>query len=161
MNTSFNVYQHLSTQKALTKVSRAIKVLLNGVDKGVHLRFVYRLWGRLSATNIILSVYTIIACHGNVTSPAAGKQVDVMSMRRFPHYWPLAREIHPSPMDSPHKEPVMRTFDVSFDISMNNLLNEESSCLWFDTPWHPRDATVTFSALYRTILKLRMMQQCW
>ena len=36
------------------------------------------------------------------------------------YYWPFVRGIPPSPVDSPHKVPVMRTFDSSFDTSLNN-----------------------------------------
>ena len=30
---------------------------------------------------------------------------DVMTGKRFPHYWPFVRGIHQSPVDSPHKGP--------------------------------------------------------
>ena len=49
---------------------------------------------------------------------------DVLTFKRFPHYWPFAREIRQLPVDSPFKGPVMRTFDVSFDVSLNKLLNK-------------------------------------
>ena len=39
---------------------------------------------------------------------------DVIIWLRFPHYWPLLRGIHRSPMDSPHKGPIIWTFNVSF-----------------------------------------------
>ena len=34
-----------------------------------------------------------------------------------------------------HKGPVMRSFNVFFCVSLNEPLNEQSSCRWFDTPW--------------------------
>ena len=36
---------------------------------------------------------------------------DVMAWKCFPHYWPFVRGIHRSPVDSPHKGPVMERFD--------------------------------------------------
>ena len=44
---------------------------------------------------------------------------DAMIWKRVPHYWPFVREIHRWPVDSPHKGPVMRTFGVSIDVSLN------------------------------------------
>ena len=37
---------------------------------------------------------------------------DVMTWKLFPYYCPFVRGIHRSPVDSPHKRPVMWTFDV-------------------------------------------------
>ena len=34
------------------------------------------------------------------------------SRRRFPYHWPFVRGIHRSPVDSPHKGPVMQSFDL-------------------------------------------------
>ena len=40
--------------------------------------------------------------------------------------WEWVGDIHPSPMDSPHKWPVTRSFDVSLGVSIHKLLN--TSC---------------------------------
>ena len=41
---------------------------------------------------------------------------------------------------SHRKRTIMQSFDVSFVVSLNSLLNKQSSCKWFETPW--RDVTV-------------------
>ena len=38
--------------------------------------------------------------------------------------------------DSPHKEAIMPKFVVSFAVSLNKLLNKQSSYLWMKTPCH-------------------------
>ena len=48
---------------------------------------------------------------------------------------------HRSPMDSPHKWPVMRIFDVFFVVPPNNLLNKQPGCRWFKVPWSLCDVT--------------------
>ena len=40
---------------------------------------------------------------------------------------------------SPHKSPVTRCFNIFFDVSLNNLLNTQPNCGWFETPWHSCD----------------------
>ena len=46
----------------------------------------------------------------------AGTHDDVMEWKHFSHYWPFVRGIHRSPVVALHKGPVMRSFDVSFDV---------------------------------------------
>ena len=41
-----------------------------------------------------------------------------------------------------HKEPVMWSFEILFVINLNELLDKQSSCWWFETPWHPCDIAV-------------------
>ena len=36
---------------------------------------------------------------------------------------------------SPHKGPVTRKFDISFNVELNKLLNKHCSCQWFEFPW--------------------------
>ena len=43
---------------------------------------------------------------------------DVMSCKHFPHCWSFLSAICWSPMDVPHKMPVMRCFDIFFDVSL-------------------------------------------
>ena len=50
--------------------------------------------------------------------------------------------IKPFTMDSTHKGPLMWNFDLFFVITMKNLLNKQSSCQWFETPWCPYDVRV-------------------
>ena len=46
----------------------------------------------------------------------------------------LCEGIPQSPMDSPHKGPVMQSFCISFDVRLK-LLNKHSSCHLFQAPW--------------------------
>ena len=56
----------------------------------------------------------------------------VMTWKRFPHYWPFMWQFHPSSMDSPH---IMRSFVAFFVPGPNKLLNKQSNCRRFETPW--------------------------
>ena len=47
--------------------------------------------------------YDVIVMILNICDTAGHCHDDVMTWKRFRHHWPLAREIHPSPVDSPHK----------------------------------------------------------
>ena len=49
---------------------------------------------------------------------------------------------HASPVDSPHKRPVMRSFDDFFILCLNKFLNKQLRCWWFKTPWRSCDVTV-------------------
>ena len=40
----------------------------------------------------------------------------------FTDYLPFVRGIHRSPVDSPHKRPVMQTFNIFFVVSLNKRL---------------------------------------
>ena len=57
---------------------------------------------------------------------------------------PLWGESTGHPVDSTHKEPVARTVDVSFDVSLNKLLYKQSSGWWFETPRRSYDVSVVF-----------------
>ena len=39
---------------------------------------------------------------------------DIIKWKHFPHNWPFVSAIHQSPVNSPHKGPVMQSFDVFF-----------------------------------------------
>ena len=43
---------------------------------------------------------------------------DVIKWKHFPRYWPFVPGIHRSTVNSPHKGPVMRSFDVFFDLKI-------------------------------------------
>ena len=49
------------------------------------------------------------------------------------------RAIHRSPVDSPHKRPIVWSFDAFFDVHLNKQLNKQWSCRWFETLWHYND----------------------
>ena len=49
----------------------------------------------------------------------------------------LAIWIHRSPVNSPHKWPVTRSFDVFFDLRLNKRLSKQSLGWWFEKPSRP------------------------
>ena len=59
---------------------------------------------------------------------------DVIKWKRFPRNWPFVRGIHRSPVNSPQKRPVTRSFDVFFDLRLNKRLSIQWWCWWFETP---------------------------
>ena len=91
----------------------------------------------LLGSKISLEVYA--TCH--VTNSGA-MNYDVMKWKHFKHYWPFVRGIHRSPVDSLHKGPVIRHFDVSFDVSLCKLLNKQSRDRYIKMSWRSFDVTV-------------------
>ena len=61
---------------------------------------------------------------------------DVIRWKHYLRYWPFVRGIHRSPVNSPHKGPATRSFDVFFDLNPNKQLSKQSSRWWFETPLH-------------------------
>ena len=65
---------------------------------------------------------------------------DVIKWKHFPRYWPFVRGIYRSPVNSPAQRPVLRSFDVFFDLRLNKRLSKQSWGWWFETPsrslWH-------------------------
>ena len=66
----------------------------------------------------------------------------IMIWKFFPHCWHFMRRNHGWPVDSPHKGPVMQSFLVFFDDSLNKLLIKQLCCWWSKTPWHSCDVTL-------------------
>ena len=58
---------------------------------------------------------------------------EVITWKRFPYYWPFVREIHRPVVDSPHKGPILRSFNVFFVLSLNPLCDKQSCGRWFET----------------------------
>ena len=56
-------------------------------------------------------------------------------------------------MDSPHKGPILLSFDVSFVVSLK-VVEQQSSCRWFETPWPSCNVTIMWY-IYATPL------YCW
>ena len=48
-------------------------------------------------------------------------------------WWPFVRGIQRSPVNSPHKGPVTRSFDVFFDLRPNKRLSKQWRGWWFET----------------------------
>ena len=57
-------------------------------------------------------------------------------------------EPHLSPVDTPHKVSVTRSFNVSFGVCLNKQLNKQWSCRWFETPWHLCHVKIISKMLY-------------
>ena len=57
-------------------------------------------------------------------------------------HWPFVRGMHWSPVDSPHKGPVVQNFDAFFAAGLNKLLNKQLSWWWFEMPWCSCDVAV-------------------
>ena len=51
-------------------------------------------------------------------------------MKHFPHYWPFVRRVRRSTANSLHKGPVIRTFYVSFDVSLRKHLKQQQRGRW-------------------------------
>ena len=52
-------------------------------------------------------------------------------------FCPFVRWIHRSPVNSLHKRPVTRSFDVFLDLRLNKRLGKQSWGWWFETPLRP------------------------
>ena len=63
---------------------------------------------------------------------------NIMTWKRLKHYWPFVMGIHRSPVDSRHNGRVMYSFEAFFVISLNKLLNKQSSYRWHDMTWCSR-----------------------
>ena len=55
---------------------------------------------------------------------------DVIKFTLFPRYWPFVREFSG---EFPSQRPVTRSFDVFFDLRLNEQLSEQSWGWWFET----------------------------
>ena len=53
-----------------------------------------------------------------------------MTWKHFLHYWPFVWGIHQSPVDSPHKGPLMSNLNVFFVVGLNKLLHKQLRCQW-------------------------------
>ena len=62
---------------------------------------------------------------------------DVIKWNHFPHYWPFMREIHRSPMNSPHKGQWRGALMFFFYLRPNKRLSKQSWGWWFETPSCP------------------------
>ena len=68
--------------------------------------------------------------------------------------WPFAGGFHRSPLDSPYKKPVMRSFDVYFDLRVNKRLSKQSRSRWFRRHHAHYDATLMWSLQEKSHVQL-------
>ena len=57
---------------------------------------------------------------------------DVTTWEHFPHYWLLVRGVMRSPVNSPHEEPVMQSFEVYQMLVPNKLFNKQTELMIWD-----------------------------
>ena len=69
-------------------------------------------------------------------------QTSHMMWRDSPLSWPFEGGIHCSQVDSPHKEPLIQSFDSFFAASLNKLLNKQLICQLFEILWRSCEVTV-------------------
>ena len=67
---------------------------------------------------------------------------DCIPWKNFAYYWLFVRGIDRWPVDPHKKWPLMRSFDVFFDINLNKLWKKHSGCIWFETAWRSCDIVV-------------------
>ena len=63
----------------------------------------------------------------------------------------LCGDIHRSPLGSLHKGPVMQCFDVSFNVSLNKLLNKQSRGRLIEMYWRSFDVIIMFLAMISSV----------
>ena len=68
------------------------------------------------------------------------------------HYWPFVLGIHQSPVESPHKRPVIWNFNVFFAASLHKLLIKLLSCPLFKLPLWPSDIAGLNGSYIRLLL---------
>ena len=56
--------------------------------------------------------------------------------KHFPRYWPFVREIHRSPVNSPHKGQRREHWMFSLTCALNKRLSKQSWVWWFEMPTH-------------------------
>ena len=73
-------------------------------------------------------------CPQHWASMADGQHM-IMSWQCFLQYRPFVRGNHQSLVDSPHKRPVMWSFDAFSVVCLTEPRNKQSSCWWSVMPW--------------------------
>ena len=65
---------------------------------------------------------------------------------RETHHWPFSMGIHQPSVDSPHRARITQSFNACFfDVGLNKLLKDQSSCRWFQMSWRSCDATLMWT----------------
>ena len=81
---------------------------------------------------------------------------DVIKWRHFPRNWPFVWGIRP--VNSPHKWPVTRSFDVFFDLRLNKRFSKPSWGWWFETLsrplWRHRNGYMGHSFIWNNGMRL-------
>ena len=75
----------------------------------------------------VMIVDTLTLCVGKTAHD------DVIKWKLFPRYWPFVREIHRSPVNSPHKGQWRGALMCSLICALNIRLSKQSWGWWFET----------------------------
>ena len=67
----------------------------------------------------------------------------------FPHYWPFVGGVHSSLVNSPSQRATVQSFIVFLNISLDMLLNTQSSYWWFDMLLGSCDITVMIAIILK------------
>ena len=74
---------------------------------------------------------------GHIKDETAKESWWCHQMETFPALLALCEENSLVAGQFSSQRPVMLSFDVSFDLSLNKRLSKPSRCRWFETPWSP------------------------
>ena len=74
----------------------------------------------VSASNDVMTRNHTLPVSLTLCAGSVDDHDDVIKWKLFPCYWPFARGIHRSPVNSPHKGPATRSFDVSLMLTRAN-----------------------------------------
>ena len=80
-------------------------------------------------------------CVGNSPGPVNSPHKGPVTRKMFPFDDVIMEPLPPYGRDlpvtsgSPLKRPIMRSFYITFVVNLNELLNNQPSCRWFETPW--------------------------
>ena len=87
----------------------------------------------------VVSLYCLVVCIINAIFSWVPVLLKTWCHKKVSALLVLCKGNHRSPMG---KGTIMRNFDVSYVVSTNNMLNKQSICRWFDTPWRSCNVTV-------------------
>ena len=119
-------------------------------------------WSFVRGIHCHQSCISLVHCEGNPLSPKlhlTGPLWGESTVTKAASHWSFVRGIHChqsfvslvlcegnplSPVDSPHKGPMIWSFDAFFVVSLNKMLNKFSSCQWFEIWWCSCDNSAMF-----------------
>ena len=105
--------------------------------------YLSKLWSILLSASICQIGRCTCRHYIDVTAIHISWHDDVIKWKHFPRYWPFVRGIN---RWIARTKPVTRSFDVFFDLRLNNRLSKQSWGWWFETLscplWRQRNGNV-------------------
>ena len=86
-------------------------------------------WTNKASCRIVRTIDVLVQKSWYIVFDIDPSHDDIMSWKRFPHYWPFVSGIDQSSMNSHHKHSVMQCFDVLFVISLYTV-EQRVELLW-------------------------------